>query len=374
MIRGAILHTLALRYRSYTGILPPETDALMPDLSRRSPDPHAPRALFLDGPKGPAVIRPFDLGALPEGDVTVRVACSSLNYKDALALTGKGKIVRGAFPFVPGIDLAGTVEASESDAFAPGDRVVLTGWGTGEVRWGGLATHARAQGKHLVRLPGGLSAFEAMALGTAGFTAMLAVLALDHAGFPDSADEAGSEVLVTGASGGVGSLAVHLLARAGHRVVASSGKDPAYLHRLGAAEVVGRDALGAGTHRALETGRWRGAVDTVGGATLSAVLASMQTRASVAACGNAQSADLATTVFPFILRGVNLLGIDSNTCPAPLREAAWAELAARVDRSLLAEIATTISLDEVPAWAEALSNGQVRGRVVVQIEGDEAGR
>ena len=330
-----------------------------------------PHALFLDGPHGPAAIRPLDLDALPEGDVTVRVAYSSLNYKDALALTGKGKIVRGAFPFVPGIDLAGTVEASESPDFAVGDEVILTGWGTGEARWGGLATHARAQAKHLVRLPAGLSAFEAMALGTAGFTAMLAVLALDHMGFPDGAgggETGGGDVLVTGASGGVGSLAVHLLARAGHRVVASSGKDPAYLHRLGAAEVIGRDALGAGTHRALETGRWAGAVDTVGGATLSAVLASMQTRASVAACGNAQSADLATTVYPFILRGVSLLGIDSNTCPAPLREAAWAALAARIDPSLLAEIATTIRLDEVPAWAETLSNGQVRGRVVVDVQ------
>lgn len=322
------------------------------------------RALFLDGPQGPATIRPFDHDALPDGDVTIRVAYSSLNYKDGLAVTGKGKIIRGAFPFVPGIDLAGTVETSDSPDFSPGDAVILTGWGTGETRWGGFATHARASSKHLVRLPDGLSLFEAMVLGTAGFTAMLAVLALDHAGFPDAA----GDVLVTGASGGVGSLAVHLLARAGHRVVASSGKDPAYLERLGAADVIGRDVLGAGTHRPLEAGRWRGAVDTVGGATLAAVLASMQTRASVAACGNTQSPELVTTVFPFILRGVNLLGIDSNTCPAPLRQQAWQALADRVDRDVLTSLATTIGLDDVPRWAETITNGQVQGRVVVNVE------
>lgn len=323
-----------------------------------------PHALFLDGPKGPAAIRDFGRDALPDGDVTIRVAYSSLNYKDGLAVTGKSKIVRGAFPFVPGIDLAGTVETSESPDFAPGDAIVLTGWGTGENHWGGFATHARASAAHLVRLPDGLSLFEAMALGTAGFTAMLAVLALDHAGYPDDA----GDVLVTGASGGVGSVAVHLLAHAGHRVVASSGKDPAYLKRLGAADVIGRDALGAGTHRPLEASRWGGAVDTVGGATLAAVLASMQTRTSVAACGNAQSPDLVTTVFPFILRGVNLLGIDSNTCPASLRQQAWQALAERVDRDLLASLATTIRLDDVPRWAETITQGQVQGRVVVRVE------
>lgn len=325
-----------------------------------------PHALFLDGPQGPAAVRPFDVAELPGGDVTVRVAYSSLNYKDGLAVTGKGKIVRGAFPFVPGIDLAGTVESSDSPDFAPGDAVVLTGWGTGETRWGGFATHARASAQHLVRLPDDLSLFEVMALGTAGFTAMLAVLALEHAGFPDDA----GDVLVTGASGGVGSLAVHLLARAGHRVVASSGKNPAYLERLGAAEAIGRDVLGAGTHRPLEAGRWGGAVDTVGGATLAAVLASMQPRTSVAACGNAQSAELVTTVFPFILRGVSLLGIDSNTCPAPLRQQAWQALADRIDRDVLASLATTIRLDDVPRWAETITNGQVQGRVVVEIGDD----
>lgn len=321
-----------------------------------------PRALFLDSATGPAIVRDLALDALPEGDVTIRVAHSSLNYKDGLAVTGKGKIVRGAFPFVPGIDLAGTVEASDSPDFAPGDAVILTGWGTGEARWGGFATHARASARHLVRCPDGLSLLGAMALGTAGFTAMLAVQALEAFGL-----EAGGDVLVTGASGGVGSLAVHLLAGAGHRVVASSGKSADYLARLGAAEVIGREVLGAGTHRPLEAGRWAGAVDTLGGTTLAAVLASMQTRTAVAACGNAQSPELVTTVFPFILRGVALLGIDSNTCPAPLRAAAWQALADRVDRALLASLTTRIGLDDVPDWAETITNGQVQGRVVVDV-------
>lgn len=303
-----------------------------------------------------------------EGEVRVRIEASSLNYKDGLAVTGTGRIVRADFPFVPGIDLAGTVEESRDSAMPVGTPVVLTGWGTGESRWGGYATHAVARAAHLVRRPPTLSAHEAMALGTAGLTAMLAVLALDApAGAAGSPPEPGHDVLVTGASGGVGSLAVHLLAQAGHRVVASSGKDPAYLKGLGASEVIGRNVLGTGNHRPLEAGRWGGAVDTVGGATLGAVLASTRTHGRVAACGNAQSPDLATTVFPFILRGVNLLGIDSNTCPMPLRERAWERLARDVDRDVLARLTTTIRLDDVPAWAERITRGQVQGRVVVDL-------
>ena len=324
-----------------------------------------PRALFLDGPPADplaARVGPLDPAGLPEGDVLVRVAYSSLNYKDGLAVTGKGKVVRAGFPFVPGIDLAGTVEASGADAYRPGDAVVLTGWGTGEARWGGFATHARASAAHLVRLPDGLDPFEAMALGTAGLTAMLAVLALERQGLAGDGD-----VLVTGASGGVGSLAVHLLARAGRRVVASSGKADAagWLRGLGAAEVVGREAVAA--TRPLESARWAGAVDTVGGETLAAVLAALRPHASVAACGNARSADLATTVFPFILRGVNLLGVDSNTCPVALREAAWACLARDVDRAALRALTTTVPLADVPAWAETILRGEVRGRVVVDV-------
>ena len=327
-----------------------------------------PRALYVHdrSVRAAAEAGPLRVADLPEGDVLVRVAYSSLNYKDALAVTGRGKVIRGAFPFVPGIDLAGTVEASEHDTYAPGDRVVLTGWGTGEARWGGYATHARARAEHLVPLPDGLTLFDAMALGTAGFTAALAVMALERAGLQSG------PVAVTGATGGVGSLAVVLLARAGVRVAASTGKADAegWLRELGASEVIGRSVLGNGAARPLETARWGGAVDTVGGPALAALLASMQPHAAVAACGNAASADLATTVLPFILRGVSLLGIDSNTCPDALRRAAWARLAADIPRGVLRALTTTIPLGDVPAWAETILAGGVRGRVVVDVNSE----
>ncbi len=314
------------------------------------------------GPPTPRV-ETFDEHALPSGDVLVHVQYSSLNYKDGLAVTGKGKVIRGGYPFVPGIDLAGLVESSTHPDFVTGDAVVLTGYGTGEARWGGFATHARVSGDHLLHVPEGLDLFDVMALGTAGFTAMLATMALEKAGFMDG------DCVVTGASGGVGSLAVLLLARAGHRVVASTGKETAaaYLRDLGATEVVGRDVLGGGAHRPLDAARWGGAVDTVGGATLAALLATMQPHASVASCGNAQGFALETTVFPFILRGVNLLGVDSNTCPMPLRKEAWARLAREVPRDTLHDLTTTIGLDDVPAFAAQIVDGAVRGRVVVDL-------
>src|SRR5690606_27827811 len=247
--------------------------------------------------------------------------------------------------FVPGIDLAGTVAESASPDFRPGDGVILTGWGTGEDRWGGFAERARARAEHLVRLPEGMSPKEAMLVGTAGFTAMLSVMALEEMGV---APEAG-EVVVTGASGGVGSTAVALLARAGYRVVASTGTASAhdYLEELGAAEVIGREVLGAGPRRPLDTGRWAGAVDAVGGDTLAAILSQTKRHGCVAACGLAGSHALNTTVFPFILRGVVLYGIDSNTAPPERRERAWARLAEAVRAGAFAGIETTIPLSEV---------------------------
>ncbi len=303
---------------------------------------------------------------LPDvGEVVVDVAYSSLNYKDALAVTGKGKIIRGDYPFVPGIDLAGTVVRSSDARFETGDRVVGTGFGLGETHWGGYAQRMRVRADGLVPLPEGLSPFEAMALGTAGFTAMLSILALEaHNVRPGRGD-----VVVTGASGGVGSIAILLLAHLGHRVVASSGKADAeaYLRSLGAAERIGRGVLGEGPEHALESARWAGAVDTVGGKTLAAILSQLQRHGSVAACGLAGGAELQTTVMPFILRGVNLLGIDSNTCPRAFREHAWRRLNVAIPRQALADLTETVALDAVPAWSEKLLQGGVTGRVVVDV-------
>lgn len=301
---------------------------------------------------------------LPAGTVLVDVAYSSLNYKDGLAITGRGKVVRGEYPFVPGIDLAGRVVEDATGTFAPGDAVVLTGWGLGEAYWGGFAERARVRAEHLVRLPDGLSLEQAMVIGTAGFTAMLAVMALeDHGVAPE-----GGEVVVTGASGGAGSVAVALLGRLGYAVVASTGTEAAhdYLRSLGAARIIDRDELGRGPQRPLEAARWAGAIDSVGGPTLSAILAQLRTHGSVAAYGNAQSHELHTTVFPFILRGVNLLGIDSNTCPMPRREAAWQRLAGLLSDDLLGTLhRETITLERLPDFAERITRGETLGRIVV---------
>jgi len=313
------------------------------------------------------VLETVDETRLPEGDVLVDVAYSSLNYKDGLAVTGQGKVVRAAYPFVPGIDLAGTVAESSSPAFSEGDAVILTGWGTGEERWGGFAERARARAEHLVRLPEGMDLKEAMLVGTAGFTAMLSVLALEGMGVePEDGD-----VAVTGASGGVGSTAVALLARAGYRVVASTGTASAhdYLKELGAAEVIGREVLGAGAQRPLDSARWAGAVDSVGGDTLEALLSQTKRHGCVAVCGLAGSHTLDTTVFPFILRGVVLYGIDSNTATHERREEAWARLAEAVRAGAFEGVGTTISLEEVVPYSEKIVRGETVGRVVVDVRG-----
>ncbi|MEM6326073.1 MAG: MDR family oxidoreductase [Bacteroidota bacterium] len=303
---------------------------------------------------------------LPDGDVRIEVSHSSLNYKDGLAVTNTGKIVRGAFPFVPGIDLAGTVVESGSEAWAVGDRVVLTGWGTGEERWGGYAEQARARAEHLVRLPEGLSTEAAMAMGTAGFTAALSVLALEHEGVTP----AKGPVAVTGASGGVGSVAVALLAAAGFEVHAATGTASAhdYLGALGATEVVDRATLATPPRNPMGRATWAGAVDSVGGTTLETLLATTRRRGCVAACGLAGGHRLSTTVFPFILRGVVLHGIDSNTAPRGLREQAWARLADAIASGVLDAVQqTVIPLAEVPAWSERIVAGGTVGRVVVDV-------
>ena len=302
---------------------------------------------------------------LPNGDVLIDVAYSSLNYKDGLAVTGKGKIVRGAFPFVPGIDLVGTVAESQSDRFAPGDEVILTGWGTGEDRWGGFAQRARASAEHLVAPPDGMSLEDAMTIGTAGFTAMLAVTALEDNGLvPDA-----GEVVVTGASGGVGSMAVAILHRLGYSAVASTGSEAshAYLSTLGASRVIDRDELGNGPEHPMEKARWAGAVDGVGGPTLAALIAQTQRHGSIAAYGLAQSHELNTTVFPFILRGINLLGIDSNTCPPERRSAAWQRLEDTLTDGDLAAMRETIGLGDVIAYSDKITRGETQGRIVVDV-------
>ncbi|MCQ2993022.1 oxidoreductase [Pseudomonas syringae] len=301
--------------------------------------------------------------SLPEGDVTVDVAYSTLNYKDGLAITGDGPIVR-SFPMVPGVDLAGTVTASSDPDFAVGDQVVLNGWGVGEGHWGGLAQKARLQGKWLIKLPDTFSAAQAMAIGTAGYTAMLAVMALESNGVtPDKGD-----VLVTGANGGVGSFAVAILSRLGYRVVASTGRlnETAYLEQLGAAEVIDRKTL-SGPGRPLSKERWAGAIDSIGSHTLANICAATRYRGTVAACGLAQGMDFPASVAPFILRGITLAGIDSVTRPRADRIAAWERLATDLDLSLLSLISREIGLSEVINIAPKLLAGEVRGRVVVDV-------
>jgi acrylyl-CoA reductase (NADPH) len=306
-------------------------------------------------------VRQLPTSALPDGDVLVRVAFSDLNYKDGLAITGRGRVVR-SFPMVPGIDLAGTVVESASAAYKPGDEVVLTGWGIGETHWGGHAQLARVRADWLTPLPTRMTLAQSMGIGTAGFTAMLCVMALEEHGLRPG----GRQVLVTGASGGVGSVAVALLARLGYDVVASTGKDDEhdYLHALGAKEVVGRLAPSG---KPLESERWAGAVDTVGGATLAALIPALAIGTSVAACGNAGGAELQTTVFPFILRGVNLLGILSVYVPLDRRRQAWERLARDLPADALDRMVQVAPLADVPALSQAICDGKIRGRVVVDV-------
>ncbi|MGY2235206.1 acrylyl-CoA reductase (NADPH) [Pseudomonas gingeri] len=300
---------------------------------------------------------------LPEGDVTVRVAYSTLNFKDGLAITGASPVVR-RFPMVPGIDLVGTVEHSSHADYQAGDAVLLNGWGVGEGHWGGLAQKARLNGDWLIPLPQGFTAAQTMAIGTAGFTAMLSILALERNGLtPDQ-----GEVLVTGANGGVGSFAVALLARLGYRVLASTGRtsEHAYLKQLGAAEIIDRETLSQ-PGKPLAKERWVAAIDSVGSHTLANVCAATQANGTVAACGLAQGMDFPASVAPFILRGVTLAGINSVTQPKAQRIVAWDRLARDLDREQLALISQEISLGEALEVAPRLLAGQVRGRVVVDV-------
>jgi acrylyl-CoA reductase (NADPH) len=328
------------------------------------PDPF--RAVILENPDGNirASVKQLPADSLPEGDTLVSVAYSSLNYKDALAVTNRGKIVR-RFPMVPGVDFSGTVVESKSSRFQPGDKVVLTGWGVGEEHWGGYAQLARVKPDWLLALPEGLTLKRAMSIGTAGLTAMFCVMVLEEHGVrPDKGD-----VLVTGATGGVGCIAVMLLAGLGYRIVASTGKVDAheFLKSLGAREVVGRHAFAGHGDKPLESGRWVGAVDTVGGETLSAMLRQMNRDGCVAAVGLAGGAELHTTVYPFILRGVSLVGVSSGTMPTERRRAAWMRLARELPMNTLDSMTLTARLADVPAFSEQMMSGKIRGRVVIDV-------
>jgi acrylyl-CoA reductase (NADPH) len=310
-----------------------------------------------------AALTQFDEAELMEGDVTVAVEYSTLNYKDGLAVTGKAPVVR-RFPMIAGIDFAGTVEQSSHPAWKAGDKVVCTGWGLGETHLGSYAEKARVKGDWLVRLPQGSSARDAMAIGTAGLTAMLAVLALEKHGLTPK----DGPIIVTGAAGGVGSVATAVLSKLGHHVIASTGRmsEADYLKGLGAAEVIDRAEL-AGPAKPLAKERWAGGIDSVGSTTLANLLSMTKYRGAVAACGLAAGMDLPSSVAPFILRGVCLLGIDSVMCPIELRRTAWSRLASDLDHGKLAEITHEIGLDDVIAAGAKILAGQVRGRIVVKI-------
>ena len=317
-------------------------------------------AIYASEP-GPATFGQLSDQDLPEGDVTVDVAWSSLNYKDGLAVTGKGRIMR-SFPMVAGIDLAGVVASSDSAQWKRGDEVVLTGWGLSEVHPGGFTQRQRVRSEWLTPKPPGLTLQQTMAVGTAGLTAMLCVLALEGAGL-----QAGDgEVVVTGAAGGVGSIAVAVLAKLGHAVTASTGRAEAagYLRKLGATGVIDRNEL-ATPGRPLDKERWAGGIDTVGSQTLATLLAQTRYRGAVVACGLAGGNDLPTTVLPFILRAVSLLGIDSVMCPRALREEAWRRLGSDLPIELLEEMTTVEPMSKVPELAETILAGRTRGRVVI---------
>lgn len=310
-------------------------------------------------------IEPIGEERLPDGDVTVRVEYSTLNYKDGLCITGKGGLVR-TFPHVPGIDFAGTVEASADRRYQPGDPVVLTGWRVGEVWWGGYAQKAKVKADWLVPLPEGLTARQAMAVGTAGFTAMLAILELERHGI----EPGQGEVLVTGAAGGVGSIATAILAKLGHGVAAVTGRPETsdYLKDLGATTIVERSELAEATSRPLESERWAGCVDAVGGTMLGRVLKQLKYGASVSAVGLAGGPAIeGATVVPFLLRGVRLLGIDSVMCPHPNRLEAWQRIARDLPKDKLEAMIEEKTLADLPALGPAILKGQVKGRVVVDV-------
>ena len=310
-----------------------------------------------------AAITAIDEAELPEGEVLVNVAYSTVNYKDALAITGQSPVVR-KFPMVPGIDFAGTVAQSSDARFKPGDAVLLNGWGVGETHWGGLSHKARVKADWLVPIPDGLDARQTMAIGTAGYTAMLCVMALQDRGVTPAA----GPLLVTGANGGVGSIAIALLARLGFEVHASTGRmtEAAHLKRLGATELIDRATLST-PGKPLQKERWAAAVDSVGSHTLANVCASLKYGGTVAACGLAQGMDLPTSVAPFILRGITLTGVDSVNAPQVRRLVAWERLARELSPELLEANTETVSLDAVAALAPRLLAGQVRGRVLVDL-------
>ncbi len=310
-----------------------------------------------------AALTQFDEAELMEGDVTVRVAYSTLNYKDGLAVTGKAPVVR-RFPMIAGIDLAGTVEQSSHPQWKAGDKVICTGWGMGETHLGAYAEKARVKGDWLVRLPERMSARDAMAIGTAGFTAMLAVLALEKHGLTPKH----GSIVVTGAAGGVGSVATAVLSKLGYHVIASTGRmsEVGYLRDIGAAEVIDRNEL-SGPAKPLAKERWAGGIDSVGSTTLANLLSMTKYGGAIAACGLAAGMDLPSSVAPFILRGVCLLGIDSVMCPIELRKTAWGRLARDLDPGKLTEITNEIGLNEVISAGTRILAGQVRGRIVVKI-------
>lgn len=324
------------------------------------------RALLLDEKDGKVsgAVTALDEAKLPPGDVTVAVEYTTLNYKDGLILANKARLVR-QFPHVPGIDFAGTVTESGNPAFKAGDKVVLNGWGVGERHWGGMAEKARVKAEWLVKLPAAISTKRAMAIGTAGYTAMLCVMALEDHGLKQDAP-----VLVTGAAGGVGSVATAILAKAGYSVTAMTGRaeQADYLKSIGANAIVDRAEFANGPGKPMDSVRWSGAVDTVGGKVLATVLTQVAYGGSVAACGNAGGVDLGTTVLPFILRSVNLLGIDSVMCPGPQRKEAWARLARDLPLDKLDAMTSTAKLAEAPALAEKILKGQVRGRTVIDVK------
>ncbi|WP_415881994.1 MDR family oxidoreductase [Neptuniibacter sp. QD34_54] len=323
------------------------------------------KALVLNQNDGKTVaeVTELSLDQLPDQNVLVKVDYSSLNYKDGLAITGKGKIIRN-FPMVPGIDLVGTVEESADDRYQKGDKVVLTGWGVGENHWGGFSEYARLNADWLVPLPEGMDPVRTMQIGTAGLTAMLCVMALEEGGVtPDK-----GPVIVSGAAGGVGSVAVAILAGLGYQVTAITGRPETegYLKGLGASEIVSREEM-AEPVRPLEKQRWAGAVDTVGDNILGRILSETDYGGVVTACGLAASFKLPTTVMPFILRNVRLQGVDSVMCPYERRQEAWKRLQAQLPDNAVGDIAQIIALNELPDYAERITNGQVKGRVVVDL-------
>lgn len=324
------------------------------------------KALLLENQDGKTIptLTRLTESQLPEGEVRVAVSYSSINYKDGLAITGKGKIVR-QWPLVPGIDFAGTVLESADSRYQPGDKVVLTGWGVGEGHWGGMAEQARVKGDWLVPLPAGLDERQAMCIGTAGLTAMLCVLALEEAGITP----ASGEVLVTGAAGGVGATSVALLAALGYQVAALTGRPEeqgAMLTALGASRIVPRSELQVPA-KPLEKQLWAGAIDTVGSQVLAKLLAQMNYGGAVAACGLAGGFDLSTSVMPFILRNVRLQGVDSVMCPLARRQLAWQRLARDLPASFFAQAVTEIGLEQVVEAAEAITQGQIAGRTLVKL-------